>query len=438
MPRAAKRLTKADLDALRRMAKAEVAFTAYLADAGQPGLCVQARRGRVRFVFDYRPPAGGARRRLQIDFYGAITLDQARAIAQTHRAAVAAGQDPQEEKRRATREATTVKDAVVNYLVDLEERAAGPAKRGKRSGYAEAKRLLENNVLPKLKDVPIRAVTVEQVRRLHRSLAPVEANRTLTAFSAVFGFTAIEELTPSGFNPCRHVTRNEEAGERRALTTKQLEKLGEKMGELEEKGDLKPSALLAIRLLALTGLRRSELLGHSAKNRRGKREGLRWGDVDLKAGVIHLRDTKTGRQTRVIGKAAVKLLKDAKPKSVDESEPVCPGKDPRQPLVGIDKARRTAYEAAGLAELPGIDLHSLRHTFASTGAHVANGRYTGHVGALLGHGYTKRSITDRYITSDPEALRPAADAIAGEVAVQLGIDKRGEVVPFPGKQSARN
>jgi integrase len=75
------------------------------------------------------------------------------------------------------------------------------------------------------------------------------------------------------------------------------------------------------------------------------------------------------------------------------------------------------WEAAGIE---GVDLHSLRHTFASVGAHVEGGRCAGHVSALLRHGYQSRAITERYITANPLALRPAADAIAGEVARLMG------------------
>ncbi|MCP4203901.1 MAG: hypothetical protein GY769_18445 [bacterium] len=44
-------------------------------------------------------------------------------------------------------------------------------------------------------------------------------------------------------------------------------------------------------------------------------DGLRWKDVDLDAGILTLEDSKTASQRRVIGQAAVDLLREAKAKS---------------------------------------------------------------------------------------------------------------------------
>jgi integrase len=303
-------------------------------------------------------------------------------------------------------------------------------------------------VLPKLGSVRVRELTSDQVKKLHRSLkaTPGEANRMLTALSAVYGWADRSEQVPAGTNPARNVERLKEDGERRAFTADELRALGEALREAEQTGKVtiertvqgKPrrvaesvhsSAVLAVRVLALTGFRRAELLGHTMKDRRNGREGLRWGDVDLERGLVTLHDSKTGRQTRVIGAAAVKLLEAAKPERAEPVDLVCPGAVAGQPFIGIDKVRGKLWKAAGLA---GVDLHSLRHTYASVGAHVQNGRFVGHVSALLGHGFTKRAVTERYISANPEALRPAADAVAGELARLLGLGEPARVVAFPG------
>ena len=433
MARKSRRLTKTQLDSLRSKAAADPGFSIYLADAGQPGLYVQARRGKVVFLFVYRSPGGGARRRMRIDDFGAITLEQARGIAQQHRGTVATGLDPQDERQELQKRALTLQEAANRYLDDLEQRAKTGAKRGKRSGWTSAKRRLEKNVLPKLGQLPIRSVTVDQVRRLHRAMAsrPVEANRTLTALASVYGFADREGLTPAGLNPCRHVERFEEKGERRALTADELKALGGAIQEAEEDGKVHSSAALAIRFLALTGFRRSELLGHMASERRARGEGLRWSDVDLEKGLVRLRATKTGAQTRVIGRAAVDLLRALKPEHAAPNDPVCPAArgERTKPFNGIDKARRKLYTTAAIE---GADLHSLRHSFASIGAHTHSGRYASLVAPLLGHGFVTRSVTAKYIHQDPEALRPAADAIAAEIAGHLGLGEPARVLEFHG------
>lgn len=420
MPRAATKLTKSKLDKLRAQATADPAFVAYVADAGQPGLYIWARRGRVRFVFYYSPPSGGRRRTMAIDDYGAITLEAARQIATSYRAQVAAGIDPQVVREEQTRRSISLEKAAEGYLEDLAERAKHGTRRGKRSSHAAMKRLLESNVLPRLGSIGIAELSADDVRRLHRGMSrtPVEANRTLGALSAVYGWAERAEMVSAGTNPTRHVERFAETGIRRAFTTSELQALGIALREAEEAKSIHPSAILAIRLLALTGFRRAEILGQALTSRRGEREGLRWSDVDLDSGFIRLRDSKTGPQTRTIGAAAVELLRKAQPGSRARNHCVCPGKVRTQPFAGIDKVRGKLWAAASIE---GVDLHSLRHSFASIGAHVDGGRFAGHVSALLGHGYQSRAITERYITHDPEALRPAADAIGTEVARLLGL-----------------
>jgi hypothetical protein len=46
------------------------------------------------------------------------------------------------------------------------------------------------------------------------------------------------------------------------------------------------------------------------------------------------------------------------------------------------------------------------------------------------HGYTRKAITERYIHAKPEALRPAADAIAEAIATTLGLRGTGRLLAF--------
>ena len=442
MPKTAADLTLRELNSLRRQAREYPTFQTQRADGKQTGLTVRVRKGQVVFWFRTRRP-GSKRAMRRIGNYGDLTLDRAREIAQEWHGIKSARQDVVQVLDEREREALTVADVVNAYLADFRQRVETGARRGKRSSYAEAERLLTKRVLPKLGSLPLRTLTAEHVRSLHRSLSntPSAANRMLTALGAALTLAQREGLVPADFtNPCAHVQRFREEGSRRSLTREELERLGRVLLEAAETGKLEvagrphkihPSVILAIRLLALTGLRRGELLGSPHAGRRGGVDGLRWKHVDLDAGVLTLEDSKTGSQRRVIGQAAVNLLRDAEPESARFDDCVCPGpSDPRKPYRAINNARRLLWQAADLPLERGCDLHSLRHTFASLGAHVHNGRYAAFVAPLLGHGYQKRSITERYIHQNPEALRPAADAIAGAIAKTLGLAELGRVVAF--------
>ena len=95
-------------------------------------------------------------------------------------------------------------------------------------------------------------------------------------------------------NPAVAVKRySKPSKRRRALTLDELERLGAVLDDMEATGrvngrGIDPAAALTLRLLALTGMRKSELLGAHTIARRGPREGLRWADLDLDAGTYEL------------------------------------------------------------------------------------------------------------------------------------------------------
>lgn len=420
----AEKLTKRRLDALLSWARQNPGKERLRADAEVPGFYARARRGGVEFI--YRT-SKGRRTRRQIGKYGPMTLAQARDEARELHVLLRRGGNLAAERREEERRNTTLADVADRYLTDLRERAEKGAKKGRRSTHAAFQRLLNKHVFPRLGATAIADVKVEAIRRLHRSLhsTPGEANRMLTALSAVLGFAEQLDLRPSGSNPCRLVKRFEETGERRALTRDELKRLGEAMREAEHTRTIHPSAILALRLLALTGLRRSEVLGHESKQRRGSREGLRWGDVALETRTIHLRRAKAGPRIVPLGRPAVELLRAAKREDSTAGDPVCPGEIKGRPFVGIDRPRGKLYAAGGIE---GADLHSLRHTFASVAFDLGLGAYAG---PLLGHAAQRPgTITERYLHPDREVLGQVADQVAGAIAAALAGGDQARVLPM--------
>jgi integrase len=214
------------------------------------------------------------------------------------------------------------------YLADLRERAATGVKRGRLSTAAEFERLLDRRILPALGSREVEALEIAHVKALHRSLAetPAQANRYLTVISAILRFADRHlRVRPAGGDPVGGVAPFGEKGHRERFTTAQVAQLGEALNAAESDGTLHPSELLAMRLLVLTGMRRSEVTGHMQRVRRTETAGLRWGDVDLEARVIRLRGGKSGARVVPLGRAAVDLLVKAKPADASPEDYVCPG-----------------------------------------------------------------------------------------------------------------
>ena len=87
---------------------------------------------------------------------------------------------------------------------------------------------------------------------------------------------------PPGRNPCRHVRYYREKSRERFLTPEEFRRLGAVLRKFEDEGSTHASAIPALRLLMLTGCRVGEI------------PSLRWDDIDRTAGVLRLRDSKTG------------------------------------------------------------------------------------------------------------------------------------------------
>jgi integrase len=107
-------------------------------------------------------------------------------------------------------------------------------------------------------------------------------------------------------------------------------------------------AAAALKLLALTGMRRQEAVK------------LMWSEYDRAGSCLHLGDTKTGRSTRPLGAAAAALL-DAWAASGTHPTLVFPNARGNGP-VDLEKKLAAIFDAAGLQ---GVRSHALRSTFAS-------------------------------------------------------------------------
>ena len=101
-----------------------------------------------------------------------------------------------------------------------------------------------------------------EVSELHHRLreTPVVANTVVGVLSKMFSLAEAWGLVPPGRNPCRAVRRYRTRPCERFLTPAEFRRLGRALTDVEAEGKMWPPAIAAIRLLTLTGCRRSEIL----------------------------------------------------------------------------------------------------------------------------------------------------------------------------------
>lgn len=412
-------------------------FTIYR-DTELPGFGLRVTEGGAKsFIAEYR--RNGRKHRVTVGRFGPLTVDEARDEAKAVLFGAVKGEDPIE-KRRREREGETLQDVADRYLADLEARARAGAKRGRLSSHTWASGVFRRHVPDAMKRRRAADVTADDVKRAMKRLADAghapTADHLRTVLHAVLEVAKGEGLRAD--NPVDAVKKYKKPPrKRRAVTLDELSRLGPVLQQVEATGRLGEhrvarEAATAIRLLVLTGMRRSELLGHEAKKYRGPREGLRWGDVDLDAGTYSLQAVAGGSggkggEPRVLplGRAAVELLESIRPEDVDPEARVVD-------LVALDKPRDRMYAAAGIVEKDPrkfVDGHSLRKTFETTCWKLA----PTFAGMLTGRAFTKDATLNDYIDpSDPEMLQEAhkaADAVAGRIADALD-GKLADVLAF--------
>ena len=289
-------------------------------------------QGKTKVYF-LRTRYRGKREYFTIGRHGAPwTPEKARKKAKAWLGDIADGKDPAQQ-RDEEKAAKTVVELCDQYLVD------GCATK-KPSTLATDRGRIERHVKPLLGKRRVKDVTANDVRRFMRDVAngktavggltrptargaPVTggkgtATRTVGLLGGIFAFAVAEGMRPD--NPVRGVKRFPDRKEDRFLSPEELARLGETLTADEKDGE-NPEAIAGIRMLILTGCRKSEILT------------LRWADVDFDRAFLRLPDTKTGERIIPLGAPALELL--ASLPRLHGNPYVLPGKKEGTHLVGL-------------------------------------------------------------------------------------------------------
>jgi len=270
-------------------------------------------RGARSFVLNYR--ARGIERRLTIGSYPDWRVAAAREEAKRLKRLVDQGHDPMGE-RHEERAAPTVNELTERYLL---EHGCLKAERSRR----EDESLIAQWIGPELGRKKVADLRHADIERVHRKITaygtPTRANRAAALLSKMLSLAVRWEMRVD--NPVRGIQRNHEEKRATYLSNGELRRLGEALAIYSNQASAN-----AIRLLLLTGARRSEI----AKLTRNRLLSDRI--------VMEMVDTKQGRRLLV----PRTLLVDAviASQTVTAGKFVFPSGGHRPANPGLDQASR--------------------------------------------------------------------------------------------------
>ena len=287
---------------------------------------------------------------------------------------------------------------------------------------------IRSHIIPLIGSYPIKSLNKQMIEKLildisngktaksvksdkSRGLARIcggraTAKRVFETFSSILTFAERRGLISS--NPAMGIPKPKLKAKEVFLTLDEYKELGKAINEAQ-KQKLNQTSINAIKLLALTGCRKNEILS------------LKWEYVDFENQCFRFPDTKTGKQNRAFGIAALNLLRELETNKT--SDWVFPASVGDGCLVGTPKVFKKICTLHPFKEENGnytqdmdapqfikkdISLHTLRHSFASTGADMGYIELT--IAGLLGH--KLGTVTSRYSHNVDSSLINAANRIS--------------------------
>lgn len=367
--------------------------------------------GKKSYVVQYRQHR--RTRRIAIGAHGVFTPDEARKEAKGVLGEVARGGDPAEVKARA-RADMSVTDLCDKYIAE----GCGHKK---ASTIETDKGRIERHVKPLLGTLLVRNVTRHDVEKFMKAVSDGKtradkktkkrgraivrggngtARRSVSMLGGIFTF-ASKSLLLRPDNPVHGVKKSKDKKRSRFLSQDEFKRLGDALINAANEG-VNPNAIAAIKLLILTGCRKSEILT------------LKWKYVDFDNKVLRLPDSKTNEKTIPVGRPALDILEGID--RIEGNDHVLPGATKDGPYVGLQKEWERIRKWAKIED---VRIHDLRRSFGSTAA--SNRESLIVIGKILGHADPKTTQIYAHLMDDP--LQTAVEDTSSLIEIAMGLSK---------------
>ena len=306
-------------------------------------------------------------------------------------------------KKRPSPRAPLFRDFASRFL---REYAKTRLKPNTRDHY---RRCLSARLVPHFGDHHIDQISFADVAGFHAGMSetPYMANNALVILSSIFSRAIEWGVLPREFMPpTRGVKRFKEKSRERFLTPAERARLDRFLDAAREvprgaPGHIAWGAVSAIRLLAMTGMRRTEICD------------LTWEMVDYRHRCFRLPESKTGQKVVPVSSRVLDLVRECRSKwkacSFDPKPRFVVFSQNGQRLEPSSLSRTWCTGVRDrIPGLEGVRLHDLRHSMASDA--IMSGVPLAVVGKILGH--RKPETTARYAHIADTVLNDAVEMVA--------------------------
>ena len=361
------KFTQRSIEALPFHAKESKSTDQEYSDSLVSGLkLLVGKNGNKKFLFRYT--LRSRKCSTALGSFGALTVDEARTLANHCKALVSQGRDPKQEKDEFKNRISFGEFVSEHYL---------PHATIYKRSIASDKSKLRLYLLPKFGHVPMADISTQALQsyqnHLKVKLSPATANRHLSLLHRMCNLAMQWGYVEK--NVCTGISKFQENNQYdRYLSNEEIRNLFSAADTDENR-----YAAAYIKILLLTGVRRSEGLG------------MKWEHLQLDGSkpMWYVPHTKSGKSRYVIlNPMAIEIL-EALPK-IQGNPYVFVGKVPGNAIQNPIKAFKRIIVRAGIEST--FRLHGLRHTHASLIINNNGNLYD--VKAALGH--ANSSMAERY------------------------------------------